>query len=299
MNKTLASLLFVAALAGSAAAVAAEPTLHEVYQAANAGKLDDAQKMMREVLQAHPQSGKAHYVEAELLAKQGHRQQAAAELATAEKLAPGLPFANAQSVAGLRQALDRQQSTSAPTALPAPVAPASPAAAAPGLPWGMLLVVLAAVAAFIVWATRLMSRRNAEAPVMTGGGYAQPYPPAAPHSPYSPYAPTPAGGGYAPQPGAPAEPGLGSRVLGGLATGAAVGAGVVAGEALMHRMFDGHKEAPSSSNAFGSGGGQGLGLNDIPSLPSTPLDGLGGNDFGIADGGSWDDGGASGDDDWN
>ncbi len=32
--------------------------------------MDDAQRMMREVLQAHPDSGKAHFVDAELLAKQ-------------------------------------------------------------------------------------------------------------------------------------------------------------------------------------------------------------------------------------
>lgn len=58
--------------------------------------MGEAQRMMREVLQNHPNSGKAHYVEAELLAKEGSLAQAANELATAEKLSPGLPFATAE-----------------------------------------------------------------------------------------------------------------------------------------------------------------------------------------------------------
>lgn len=301
MKKTLGVLLLLATVAFGNATIAAEPTLHDVYQAANAGKLDDAQRMMREVLQAHPQSAKAHYVEAELLAKQGKRQQAAAELATAERLAPGLPFANAQAVASLRQAVGRQATTSAPPASPVPalatpVGSANPVGQAAGMPWGMLLIVLAAVAAFIVWASRRMTRRNAEGAstgaVPAGSGYAQPYPPAAP-------------AGMPPFPGgaaAAAEPGLGSRMLGGLATGAAVGAGVVASQALMHRFLDGHKDGSGNANAAGNGqnNGQNFGsFDDIPSLPSTPLDNLGGEDFGVADGGSWDDGGGGGDDDWN
>lgn len=318
MKKKLSVLLLLATVGFSNVTLAAEPSLHEVYQAANAGKLDDAQRMMREVLQAHPQSGKAHYVEAELLAKQGKQQQAAEELATAEKLAPGLPFASAQSVAGLRQAVGRHETTgarpaSAVPALPTPASPVNSAnsAAPAGMPWGMLLIVLAAVAAFIVWASRLMSRRNVEgAGAMTAasayaqpGGYAQPYPP----SPPAGTSPAPGWGAQGWGASAPggmtpaAEPGLGSRMLGGLATGAAVGAGVVAGEALMHRFFDGHKDASGNAAAAGNGQNNGQsfgGFDDIPSLPSTPLDGLGGNDFGIADGGSWDDGGG-GDDDWN
>lgn len=89
-----------------------------------------------------------------------------------------------------------------------------------------------------------------------------------------------------------AGPGLGSQLMGGLATGAAVGAGVVAVEALMHHFMDGNKSAPTSDHAFSSFG-------NIPDLPSTPLNDMGGNDFGIADSSSWDDGGSSSDSDWN
>ncbi|HTT39312.1 MAG TPA: tetratricopeptide repeat protein, partial [Burkholderiales bacterium] len=50
-------------------AVAAEPTIHQVYQAADAGNYREAQAMMDQVLRDHPNSAKAHFVEAELLAR--------------------------------------------------------------------------------------------------------------------------------------------------------------------------------------------------------------------------------------
>ncbi|MEJ1958079.1 MAG: tetratricopeptide repeat protein [Nitrosomonadales bacterium] len=64
------------------------PTLDQVYQAAHAGRIDDAQRMMGTVLKVHPESAKAHYVEAELLAKQGQMGQAETELNTAQRLKP-------------------------------------------------------------------------------------------------------------------------------------------------------------------------------------------------------------------
>lgn len=294
MKKTVFAFMLFASVGISLPTFAAEPSLHEVYQAANAGKLDDAQRMMKEVLQAHPNSGKAHFVEAELLAKQGNLKQAANELANAEKLAPGLPFANAQSVSSLRDTI----SHSTPSlSAPAPVRH-SPFAAQPGLaesspPWGMIFMGLGLIA-FIFWATRMMSGRNASdraGPAQTGYGGYQPAYPSGPTGGSPQAYGTP---GMAPATG----PGLGSQLMGGLATGAAVGAGVVAGEALMHHFMDGNKaaptndRAPTSDHAFSS-------FESIPDLPSTPLNVMGGNDFGIADSGSWDDGGSSGDSDWN
>jgi hypothetical protein len=288
MKKTLFALMLFASVGASIPSFAAEPSLHEVYQAAEAGKTDEAQRMMHEVLQAHPNSGKAHYVEAELLAKQGQLKQAANELASAEKLAPGLPFATAQSVASLKAAIARHASSPVPVQhLPAPEQTARDVS---GFPWGMLFIGLGLIA-FIVWATRFMTRRSAE-----GGAIASPpgfgsYRPAYPSGPQGG---APQGyGAAAPFGAAPAAaPGLGSQVLGGLATGAAVGAGVVAGEALMHRFMDGHQAAPSNDRAFSS-------FDSIPSLPATPLDNMGGNDFGIADSSSWDDSASSSDSDWN
>jgi len=287
MKKVIVAMMLFASVGISMPTFAAEPSLQEVYQAANGGKLDDAQHMMKDVLQAHPNSGKAHFVEAELLAKQGNLKQAASELATAEKLAPGLPFANAQSVSNLRQTISHQSPNvgAQPQVQHAPFA-AEPAPEKSGLPWGMIFIGLGLIA-FIFWATKFMSRRNS----LGGAGASQTgfgnYHPAYPSGP--------TGGmpqGYGAPGMAPAAgPGLGSQVLGGLATGAAVGAGVVAGEALMHHFMDENKAAPTGDHAFSS-------YDSIPDLPSTPLNDMGGNDFGIADSASWDDGGASGDSDW-
>jgi hypothetical protein len=109
--------------------------------------------------------------------------------------------------------------------------------------------------------------------------------------PSSPYGGAPQG--YAPTGTAQAGgPGLGTQVLGGLATGAALGAGVVAGEALMNRFMDGHKAVPNPDQRFSS-------FDGIPDLPSTPLNDMGGSDFGISDGSSWDDSGSTGDSDWS
>ncbi len=83
---------------------------------------------------------------------------------------------------------------------------------------------------------------------------------------------------------------MGSGILGGLATGAALGAGMVAGEALAHRFMGGH---PGENVAPAVGG------YVEPSLPND----MGGNDFGVADSSSWDDGlggvGGGGGGDWS
>jgi len=278
LRNVLVGLLMLASSFIGSAAFADEPSLHQIYQAADAGKLNEAQTMMHEVLSAHPNSGKAHFVEAELLAKQGQFQKAEAELATAERLAPGLPFAKPQAVQDLRGLLGTSHSSR-----PVQVqhVQATPPVNGSSVPWGMLLVGIGLIA-FILLAARFMARRNG-VPAYGGrsqndygsGNVSPPY--GAPMQPYG------AGGAGAMS----AQPGLGSRVMSGLATGAAVGAGVVAGEALMHHFMDGKGTTtqPFSSNDLG------------PSLQDSSIDDMGGTDFGIADTSSWDD--ASGSSDWN
>lgn len=73
-------------------AAGAVPSVEQVYQAAHAGNLGQAQAMMQQVLAAHPSSAKAHYIEARLLADQGAWPKAVAEFKQAQALAPGLPF---------------------------------------------------------------------------------------------------------------------------------------------------------------------------------------------------------------
>ena len=94
--------------------------------------------------------------------------------------------------------------------------------------------------------------------------------------------------------GQPASGGMGSGIMGSLATGAAMGAGVVAGEALMHHFVDGNKSniAPEPSLPDTSPWNTSSNINDN--------DDMGGTDFGIADSSSWDDDSADdGNDDWS
>ena len=78
MLKNSLRFFFVSiALAGAAlmvnapAMAQAEPTINQIYEAAQSGKLDQAQTMVQQVLIAHPNSAKAHYVQAELFGRQG------------------------------------------------------------------------------------------------------------------------------------------------------------------------------------------------------------------------------------
>jgi hypothetical protein len=285
MKKMLLGVSFFVATACTSVSVmaATEPTMHEVYQAAQAGRYIEAQDMMDQVLKAHPDSAKAHFAEAELLAKQGKFNPARAELANAERLQPGLPFAKPQAVSSLKTLIESARVPMNPLAtstMSPQVGLAGGPAPSRGLPWGLILGGMGLLA-FVVFAMRFMQRRtSAPVPYYPAGfgnqGVAQPFGAGM-------------GGGAAPM--GMGGSGLGSGIMGGLATGAALGAGLVAGEALMHHFTDG-------------------GQNGTPVLPTqtTPNDNLnnnwdlrnddmGGNDFGISDNSSWDSGGGS-DDSW-
>ena len=72
LKNTHLHLMIFFALACSAPAFAAnDPTIGQVYEAANSGHLDEAQQMMSQVLRDHPQSARAHYVAAEVYARAG------------------------------------------------------------------------------------------------------------------------------------------------------------------------------------------------------------------------------------
>lgn len=268
-------LLAVALAVGTLAAQAAEPSLHEVYQAAESGQLAQAQSMMDQVLKAHPNSAKAHFVEAELLVRQGRLAEARTELQKAEVLAPGLPFAQPQAVQSLRSALARAAAPS--QALTAAPVPASHGFGGAG--WGLALMGAGLAFAALVYLLRSRSQATA-----------------APAPAYGPSSPVPAyAGAYGPGNATAPAPsgGIGSGILGGLATGAAVGAGMVAGQALMHRVFD-EPHAGVDPRA----GGQGFEpLDDRSGTPPAGYD-MGGNDFGVNDAGSWD-APAADSDDWS
>src|SRR5277367_3093195 len=80
------------------AAADADPTVHQIYEAASSGHLGRAQQMIEQVLRDHPNSSKAHFVQAELYAREGKTDLARAELNRAEQLKPGLPDERPQAV---------------------------------------------------------------------------------------------------------------------------------------------------------------------------------------------------------
>lgn len=244
---------------------AEDASMHQVYLAAEAGKFNEAQAMMDKVLHDHPNSAKAHYVEAELLAKQGHFAGAETELNTAERLKPGLSFTKPQAL----QKLKAQIASSHPITQSAGNQ-SSPSPTRNGTPWGLIFLG-AGLIAFIYFAAKFMTRRNP--PLMPANSY-----PGAANVNPQPY-----GGNAAPMMAPTAAGGIGSGIMGGLATGVAVGAGMVAGEALMHHFTDGEHSNSFVNEAH---------ANNAPEIPND----MGGSDFGIADNSSWDD--DSGGDDW-
>lgn len=276
-----ALLMFAAALMAVVphAHAASDPSLHQVYEAANAGNYKAAQDMMEQVLRDHPNSAKAHFVEAELLAKQGKLSESRTEFKTAQGLDASLSFAKPEAVQSLKALL----------ATPTHSGNVSQGYAAPthgGMPWGVIIVGMALLGAIVFF---IRSRAQAQSYIPVGsGGYGGTYPMSGPQ-PYGPQA--------GPQPyGAPGanSPGMGTTILGGLATGAAVGAGMVAGEALMHRVLDGGSHAANNGNAaFGND----LGPSDNFLDDAERRYDMGGNDFGVNDASSWDDSSAS--DDWS
>ncbi|HLW25910.1 MAG TPA: tetratricopeptide repeat protein [Steroidobacteraceae bacterium] len=249
----------------SAPALAADPTVEQIYQAANSGQLDRAQQMMDEVLKDHPDSAKAHYVQAELYAREHQVSLARQELARAEQLKPGLPDVNPRSVAELKSQLGL-------TARPVERADGYRREPQAHFPWGTIAIL--AIVVLVFWS--LFRRRS------TYGNYPPGGAPMAGPGPggYGPggYGP---GGGYV----GPGAGGIGSSVAGGLAGGLAAGAGLVAGEELAHHFLDGNHPGgvvpPANAEEW----------NDASSNNGD----MGGNDFGVNDPGSWDDGGGGGD----
>jgi hypothetical protein len=254
-------------------AQAADPTMHQIYETAESGHLTQAQEMIAQVLAHHPTSANAHWVQAELYAREGKISLARAELGTAERLNPGLTEFKPSAVQELKSELGLSPRATVPQIV------SLPARSAPHFPWGGLIIGLIVIGLLMM----LFRRRTPYSQYPVAGGPGVGGPPMGGGPGYGPgYGPAPMGGG------------MGSGIAGGLASGLAVGAGVVAGEELAHHFLD---------------GGQHPGGGVIPSAdaaePGYSNSDMGGNDFGANDPGSWDDGGGSdfggggGGDDWS
>lgn len=296
--------LFLAclALAGAAfmangpALAQAEPTINQIYEAAQSGKLDQAQTMVQQVLILHPKSAKAHYVQAELFARQGLAAKGREALAEADKLAPGLPFAKPEAVQALRTQLS--SSTAA-----APVRQTfgmdTPATATAAVSPGLLLLLGAGVVGLVVWLIRRKPAVSYTAPAAMGGAMGTTAMGNGLNGPQtfgSGVAPGYAQPGYG-QPGygqQPASTGMGGRVMGGLATGLAVGAGVMAAQAIGKNLM-GDADHNTSNHGSNLNDGQSRGLEPLPGNAD-----LGGQNFGMNDSTTWDDaGGDVGGGDWD
>jgi len=261
----------VAALVFQTSAFAAGITVHEVYETAASGDVRKALTMMDHVLSEHPNSGQAHFVEAELLARAGDRERARNELSKAQQLSPGLPFAKPSSVQALQMQLNNADPSHATGAYGS-----FDESHQRSFPWGLLIMgglIVVSIMLFISARQRAAMQAQSmpgSAPPAYGPGYGSPgYGPAAP------------GGG------------MGGTILGGLATGAAIGAGMVAGEALANRLMDGHDEHGSGnfphsdmSDVNRDMGGNDFGLNDSSSWDAGSGGDFGGGDFG-GGGGDW------------
>ncbi|HTC43878.1 MAG TPA: hypothetical protein VK696_02410 [Steroidobacteraceae bacterium] len=260
------SLLAVLALGVAGAAFAdTDATRDQIYQAAQAGHLAEAQKMIDQVLLDHPQSASAHFVAAELDARIGDFAGARQQLATAKQLDPAEHFTNARALSELERQLTGIRG-GVPGGAVQPFAPA--VAHRSTVPWGLIIIL--AIGAFVLFSIfRGRAQRAA---------YSQTYGPGGPGliAPGNPGAPP----GYGYGPGYP-PPG-GSGLMGNLASGLAIGAGVAAGEELVRHVIDGHStgNVPPDSN-----------FNDPP-----PNQDMGGNDFGGSpDNSSWGDNSGGGD----
>src|SRR5476649_1755146 len=154
MRRLLAAVTLAAAVTfgiamASPAFADGDPTMDQIYSAARSGHLDQAQQMITQVLADHPSSAKAHYVQAELYAREGKTALARSELGAAEQLKPGLPFENQRSVQELKAQLGLRTGAIGPTVV-------TSVPAAPRFPWGTVLILAGVVAILFM----VFRRRN-------------------------------------------------------------------------------------------------------------------------------------------
>ncbi len=262
-----------------ATALFAESNVHQIYQTMASGKLDEAHKMIEEVLAKHPDSAKAHFVDAEILVRQGNKKAAHDELAIAEQLSPKLPFAKPEAVVALKQMIGSnavQKSQNIQTSPNVQMHQNTQENKSSGFPWMTFLLTGGVVFLVVmIWKSFSSRKQNQYNQAPAYGNNTAPQQGGYPNSNGYNQGNQPNQGG-----------GLGSNIMSGLATGAAAGVGMVAAEELMHHFTD-HKDSSSNNSP----------ILDNSNNNVQPTNDAGDTDFGISDGSSWDDNSSSTDDD--
>ena len=271
-------MMLVAACAAALWSVAAMalPSANDVQSAVKSGDYPKAETMMQEVVAAKPQSAKAHYLYAEILAHDAKFTDAAAQARRARELDPALSFTtDPEKFKSFERLLEREQAGPAVTTqAPAPTTHVNAAppvvrqqASSGGIP-GWVWMGGLAILAFVIF--RAVSRR-AQANNMATAGYGNQ-------------------GGYGVNPGMQ-QPGYGpgygpaQGAGGGLLRTGLAAAGGVAGGMLLERMLEGNRHdenygsnnyGPQGGGAFDNGSGQAA-----SELENRSIDfGSGGNDWG-------------------
>jgi hypothetical protein len=278
------------------------PTVADVEAQVQKGNYVQAETMMQEVVTAKPQSARAHYVFAEILAHNGRFSAATAEEARARHLDPAMKFSNPADVRNFEELLEKERrrapSDGTPlgslgptvTALPSAIAaqpvarqvraePTEARAASSGLPgwvWPVAIFALVLVAwRMIRSAGNAGGRGLAPAPAYGAPAYGAPG--------YTPGATAGIGG---------AAPGAGLMGV-GLAAAGGLAAGMVA-ERLLDR---GHGQRDVDAFQTSSSGAPYMPDPDARALEDRSIDFGTGNDWGDG-GGSVDMGGGSDDGSW-
>jgi len=198
------------------------PDIHQVYRTVEAGNINQAHRMIEEVLRVHPNSAKAHYIDAQILVRQGDRVRANEELQRAESLAPNLPFVKPYDVTRLKQEISSARGG---------YQIAEPLHKQSSFPWGTLIIFIIAIAILFMVFKAFSARRN------NNQRGINPNNPAHPYSGQQGYGNT-SGGGF------------GSGIFGGLMSGLAAGTGFAAGESLFnHFSSDERSEDISNQNS--------------------------------------------------
>lgn len=257
-------LVLVCLFSVSVVDAASVPTIHQVYEAAHSGHLNQAQAMMGEVLEVHPDSGKAHFVLAEILAAEHQFRRAAQELAAARQLAPGLPFEKPTAVAALTSRIH--------AGLYGEFSTLHSGRSGMGHTW-MIIGLFGLCVIFLMVVLRAMRRQQADSTMA--------YPPVTPAN-ASPYANLQ--GRFTPMTS------YNGGFMSSLKTGLGIGAGMAAGEALVNHFIDGNRPGVGSMMQ----GPMAPPLDDMDASNN-----LGGNDFGMNDDSGWSDDSSLGGDDFS